>query len=54
MEAVITKLIFGVLRVSSLSEEVVRQFALTVKEEFPEVCKFLTQYHYVDDLGRCT
>ena len=54
MEAVITKLIFGVLSVSSLSEEVVRQFALTVKEEFPEVCKFLTQYRYVDDLGRCT
>ena len=53
-EAVITKLIFGVLSVSSLSEEVVRQFALSIEHEYPEVSKFLIKFRYVDDLGRST
>ena len=54
LEAVITKLIFGVLSVSSLSEEVIRKFALTIENEHPEVAKFLLRFRYVDDLGRCT
>ena len=53
-EAVVTKLIFGVLSVSALSEEVVRKFAISIKNEYPEVSRFLTQFRYVDDLGRCT
>ena len=54
IEAVITKLIFGVLSVSSLSEEVIRKFALTIEKDHPQVSKFLTHYRYVDDLGRST
>ena len=53
-EAVIIKLIFGVLSVSSLSEEVVRKFALSIENEYPEVAKFLLKFRYVDDLGRST
>ena len=53
-EAVIIKLIFGVLSVSSLSEEVVRRFALSIENEYPEVAKFLLKFRYVDDLGRST
>ena len=54
IQAVITKLIFGVLSVSSLSEEVIRKFAEHIKEDYPEVYAFLIKYRYVDDLGRST
>ena len=50
--AVIVSVIFGVCSSGGQCEEVIRMLAEAVKQEFPEVAKFLTDRRYVDDLGK--
>ena len=52
IRAVIVSAIFGVCSSGGQSEEVIRQFAELIKDEFPEVAKLLLKKRYVDDLGK--
>ena len=50
LRAVIVSAIFGVCSSGGQSEEVVRQFCESIKDEFPDVAKLLLEKRYVDDI----
>ena len=54
LEAVLTKLAFGVQSVSAQSEEAVRRIADQLWDTYPRVAFLLIKRRYVDDVGRST
>ena len=51
IEYIITTLIYGVKSVSCQSEYALSLLAEHIRENFPELAKFLVKSRYVDDLG---